>query len=214
MQYWTITDVAGTTVLAAAYPTPSVGSHPKDNGWPWDAAKQKAWRIDAVPDQAVMRWIAPAWVEDLATVEASLMALVKATNEANVRAIYSTNFGKQKKYSRKQQEVLDFRSLSGALGMPVTNALTATLSSFLPGFATLSAAQQKRKFRFSMAQAKLRGVTIDVIIGEIEARLDTVEDQIAAWEAIELEAIRAIKAATTAAAKRAAYAAIDWTWKP
>jgi hypothetical protein len=65
-----------------------------------------------------------------------------------------------------------------------------------------------------MAQAKKRNVSIEVIIGEIEAKLDTVEDQVAAWEATELEAILAIKAATTAAGKRAAYAAINWAWQP
>lgn len=140
--------------------------------------------------------------------------MLKDANEALVRTAYSQNYGKQKKYSRKQQEVLDFRTLNGSLGLPVLNALTAALNLFMPGFNALTASQQKKKFRFSMAQAARRGVTIDVIIGEIEAKLDAVEDQVASWEAIELEAIRAIKAATTAAAKRAVSAAINWSWTP
>jgi hypothetical protein len=151
-------------------------------------------------------------VEIPSKVQASLIAKVKAKNEDLVRSIYSTNFGKQKKYSRKQQEILDFRALSGALGVVVPNALTAPLSSFLPGLANLSANQQKKKFRYVMAEAKLRGVSVDIVVGEIEERIDVDEDRIAAWEAVEQAGIRAIKAATTATAKRAAYDAINWNF--
>jgi hypothetical protein len=159
-------------------------------------------------------WSGRTPVEDPARVEAMLIPQVKAANEALVKARYSQNYGKQKKYSRKQQEVIDFRSLNGALGLPVANALTASLALFVPGLNGMTAAQQKKKFRFAMMQAAKRGVTVDVIIGEIEATLDAVEDQVAAWEAVELEAIRAIKAATTADAKRNAFAVINWNWTP
>jgi hypothetical protein len=167
-------------------------------------------------NEATFRWDASlkTMVEQPMLLEATLVAQVKAANETLVKGLYSQNYGKQKKYSRKQQEVIDFRSLNGSLGLPVANALTATLASFVPGFTTMNATEQKKKFRFAMAQARKRNVSIDVIIGEMEARLDTVEDQVAAWEATELEAILAIKAATTAAGKRAAYAAINWAWQP
>lgn len=212
-QFWTVTRLSDGVVLEAAFATPSEGSHPKDNGLPdWDSAVMKATRIPRAPRAELEVWSGTAWVEDAAKVEAMLVGQVKAADEALVKGLYSQNYGKQKKYSRKQQEVLDFRTLNGALGLPVVNALTATLSLFLPGFNALTASQQKKKFRFSMAQATKRGVSIDVIIGEMEGRLDTVEDQVASWEAIELEAIRAIKAAPTAAAKRAAFAAINWSW--
>lgn len=166
-----------------------------------------------LPDRRYI-WQLRTPVDDPAAVEAFLLPLVKTANETLVKGLYSQNYGKQKKYSRKQQEVIDFRSLNGALGLPVANALTATLSLFVPGFTAMTVAQQKRKFRFAMAQAKKRNVSIEVIIAEIETTLDTVEDQVAAWEAIELEAIRAIKAASTAVAKRAAYAATNWSWQP
>ena len=209
-QLWTIWRTATGEVARAAVSTASASLHPKDAGHAWDASLS-ATAIAQPPKLETEVWNGSAWVEDPAKVQALLLTQVKAENEARVKTLYSQNYGKQKKYSRKQQEVLDFRSLNGALG-PVANALTAPLSSFLPGFALMMTAQQKRKFRFSMAQARLRGVTIDVIIGEIEAKLDAVEDQVALWEAVELEAIRSIKAAPTAAGKRAAYAAINWSW--
>lgn len=149
---------------------------------------------------------------DAAKLEARLIVSIKATNEALVRGVYSQNYGKQKKYSRKQQEVLDFRSLMGALGVPVLQPLSAALSLFLPGFQALTAAQQRKKFRFSMAQAAKRAVSIDVIIGELETTIDTIESKVANWEAVELEAIRSIKLAATASAKQAIFDAINWNW--
>ncbi|QQV76534.1 hypothetical protein H5J25_13890 [Sphingomonas aliaeris] len=149
---------------------------------------------------------------DAAKLEARLIVSIKATNEALVRGVYSQNYGKQKKYSRKQQEVLDFRSLTGALGIPVVQPLSAALSLFLPGFQALTAAQQQKRFRFSRSQAAKRGVSIDVIIAEIEARIDVVETKVSDWEATELEAIRSIKLATTASAKQAIFDAINWNW--
>lgn len=209
-QLWTIVSTTTGVVLAPCFVTPSMGSHPKDNGWPWDASSQRAVRIDAAPDLALQVWSGTAWIEDAAKVEALLIAKVKADNEARVRSIYSTNYGKQKKYSRKQQEVLDFRTLPGTAGLAVANALTATLTAFVPGFATLTAAQQAKKFRFAMAEAAARGVSVATVIGWYEAAIDAKEQQVANWEAVEMKAIADLKAASTAAAKRAVYAAIIW----
>ena len=160
--------------------------------WKWDATKRMMYEVPAL-------------------VEAVLVGKVKSTNEALVKTAYSQNYGKQKKYSRKQQEVLDFRALTPALGT-LTDVLSAPLSAFVPNFASIAAAPRRKKFRFAMAQAAKRGVPVDVIIAEFEGAIETNEDRVANWEAVELEAIRAIKAATTAAAKRAAYAAINWNW--
>ena len=148
-------------------------------------------------------------VEDVAKVEASLIAKVKMTNASMVSSAYTTTFGKQKKYSRKQQEVLDFRGLT-PVTTPLSSALTSSLAPLLPAFSSLTVAAQQKKFRFAMAQAALRGVTVDVIIDEFERAIEATEARVAAWEAVEQEGVRAIKAAATAAAKRAAYKAITW----
>lgn len=208
-QLWTIVEQTGGAVLCPSFETDSFGQHPKDKGWAWNAATQRAVRIDARPDVLVQSFSGTVWAEDAAKVEALLIPKVKAANEALVRGLYSTNFGKQKKYSRKQQEVLDYRALSGTVS-GLTSALASTVLT-LP-LATMTLAQQRKKFRFAMAQAKKRGVSLDVIIGEFEAAIDDKEEQVANWEAVELEAVRAIKAAPTAADKRAVFAAINWGW--
>lgn len=213
-QFWTIYTTATKAVIVPCFASPSTGSHPKDNGLAgWDAATMTATRIAQPPDPAVQLFDGAKWVEDPARVEAVLIDQVKAANAAMVASTYTTAFGKQKKYSRKQQEVMDFRGLA-PVTTSLTSSLTATLSGLLPAFNALGAAAQKKKFRFAMAQAALRGVSIDVIINEFEAAIETIESKVAAWEAIELEGIRAIKAAPSAATKRAAYAAINWAWTP
>lgn len=81
MQLWTITRAATDEVLYAAFGTPSQGSHPKDNGWEWDAATQKATRIAAAPDQKRERWNGAAWVPDLTALRTARWALVKARRD-------------------------------------------------------------------------------------------------------------------------------------
>lgn len=209
-QWWTILDLATGAVLCPSFVTASSGQHPKDRGWPWDATKHRAARIDTQPDPTVQSWNGTAWADDPAKIQPMLIGQVKADNEARVRSLYTTNFGMQKKYSRKQQEVMDYRALPATV-----NALTADLTTalFTVPLALLNVAQQKKKFRFAMAEAKLRGVSLGVVIGEYEAAIDVIEDQIADWEAVEKTTVRAIKAATTAAAKRAVYAGINWGWR-
>lgn len=209
-QLWTIARIADGVVLCVCFETPSTGSHPKDNGWPWDATTQKATRIPSTPDPAVQAFDGTAWAEDPAKIEALLIAQVKADNEARVKAVYSQNYGKQKKYSRKQQEVLDFRAIPATL-VGVT-ALVAPLTSFVSGFNAMTAEARGKKFRFAMTEAKLRGVSIDTVIARFETTIETIEQQVANWEAIEQKAILDLKAAATAAAKRAVYAAVNWNW--
>lgn len=209
-QKWTIALIATGEVLCPSFTTDSMGQHPKDKGWAWNAATQKATRISAEPNPLEQTWSGTAWVDDPTKIQPRLIAKVKADNETRVRTLYTTNFGKQKKYSRKQAEVLDYRALGGTVA-----ALTTDLASalFLTPLALMTTVQQRKKFRFAMAEAKLRNVPLSTIIGEYETAIETIEAQIADWEAIELEAIRQIKLAATATAKRAAYAAINWTWR-
>jgi hypothetical protein len=210
-QLWTIARTSDGAVLAASFETPSFGVHPKDRGWAWDSATQKATRIDKRPDPGSQLWSGTAWVDDLAKLKVRLVTQVKLENETFVRALYTTNFGKQKKYSRKQQEVMDYRALA-PVTLSLAQALNTSLGSLLPQFVSLGAAAQKKKFRFAMAEAALRGVTVDVVIGEYEAAIETIESKVAAYEAVELVTVRAINAATTTTAANAAYAARNWSW--
>lgn len=156
--------------------------------------------------------VAARGVEDLDRVKATLIAQVKVANETLVRSTYSTNYGKQKKYSRKQQEVMDFRGLAPTV-TSLSTTLTQSLSVVAPVFDLLTATAQKKKFRFAMAEAAKRGVTVATVIGEFEAAIENVESMVASWEATEQDAVRRIKAATTAAAARAIFAGIDWTFR-
>ena len=108
--------------------------------------------------------------------------------------------------------MLDFRSPTGTVGVLVVQPLSAALSLFLPGFQALTAAQQRKRFRFSMAQETKRAVSIDIIIGELKTTIDTIESKVGNWEAIGLEAIRSIKLATTASAKQAIFHSINRNW--
>ncbi len=204
-QLWTITDLAGTQILYAAFVTPSVGSHPKDNGWAWDAATQKCTRIDAAPDLTSQKWSGTAWVEDLAKVKAASIAQIKADKAAMLAAAYTTVFGKQKIYARKQEEVNAFRALA-----PLVTNLTTIVNTV--AFTSLGVATQKDKFRFALAEAALRGVSVGVVINEYATRIDGVEPQSAAWEAIEQKACADTRAATSSAQVKAIYAAINWAW--
>ncbi|MBB3347313.1 DUF4376 domain-containing protein [Sphingomonas sp. BK069] len=81
VQAWTITSLDGVTVLATAFHTPSEGSHPKDNGWAWDAATQKAWRIERMPDVTRERWTGTVWEPDLDALRALRWTEVKLARD-------------------------------------------------------------------------------------------------------------------------------------
>lgn len=216
-QLWTIWNPTTKEILCPSFETPSTGSHPKDNGWGWDATTQAAVRIDNRPDPAVHIFNGTIWIDSLPAIKKIYVGRVKIDNSNLVSGLYTTAFGKQKKYSRKQQEVLDWRSLTSSI-LVIANPLTANLSAFLPIFNSMTVTQQKKKFRFAMSQAAKRSqrlgrtVTVDEIINEFEAGILN-EDQIADWEAIEQETCVAINAATTAAQIKTIYATIDWTWR-
>lgn len=208
-QFWTIVKKAKPTqVVVPVHTTSSSTIEPKDQGCQWDDSLL-AVKIPAAPRSGLDAWDGTKWTEIPSVVEATLIAKVKADNEALVRSVYSMNYGKQKKYSRKQQEVLDFRDLGSSLGLGITSLVTDVVN-FAPAFNAMTAAQQAKKFRFAMAEARIRGVTIAQVIAGYEAAIDSIEQKVANWEAIELKAIADIKAATTVAAKRAVYAAINW----
>lgn len=202
-QLWTIAKVATNEVLSPCFATDSTGVHPKDRGWPWDAATQKATKISAYPDQVLQTWSGSAWVDDAGKLEALLLTSVKAESERRAMLVYTPNRGKMREYSKKAQEVIDFRGLAG-------EGALATLLNTL--FASLPNAAKRRKFIYAQADAARRGDTVADAIARFEAGMTTSETTVASLKAIEATACAAIRAAASAAAKRAAYAAVDWSW--
>ena len=203
MQLWTVTDTQG-SIVVPCFQTSDAATPPNAAGCPWSVG-YVAYPISIVPDPVRLHtWSGRAWVESPTLVEAMLISAVKATNAGLVQTLYSVGYGKQKKYSRKQQEVSDWHALSSTV---------QTVTGLLALFNALPALTQKQKFRFAINDAAVRGDTIDKAIARFEAGIN-VEDQVASWEAIELKACADIKAASTAAAKRAVYAAIVWTRTP
>ncbi len=197
MQYWTITDAAGATVLAAAFPTPSTGSHPKDNGWAWNAATQKATRIDKLPDLATQKWSGAAWVDDIAKVREQLLSDVKAEAESRKMTFLSAGGAKKAEYAQKAAEVSFYDSLGG------------NLTAILASLALLNTGQRQAKFGYSLADAAAFGEP--TIVNAIERFRSGMagSNKVPAIAAAEAKACAAIKAATTIAAARAA-AAVSW----
>lgn len=157
------------------------------------------------PDRA--RWDAPtrSFVigEDPARIEADLVAGIKAEAERRRMLVLSPGGSKKSIYALKQAEV------------EAWNELGSTLATALASFLQLPAAKQRRRFRFAMADAAIRGETNPgAAIARFTAGADASNLEAARIEAIEQKGVAAVRVATTAAAKRAAFAAINWTWQP
>jgi hypothetical protein len=195
-QLWTIAAKAGGAVLAPCFATPSYGSHPKDNGWPWDAIAQAATRIAAAPDLAVQSWSGSAWVEDPAKVEAILVAAVKAEAERRKMLVRSPGSGKGAEYRRKRDEA----TASATVLAAVLNALTKP-----------AALQQ---YPAAAMEAQLTGESLATVLTRYREASAAADTEVLRLAAVEWAGTKAIKAAATAAAKRAAATAISWTWQP
>lgn len=202
-QLWTIASITTGEVLYDAFQTPSAGSHPKDNGWAWDPATQKATRIGVAPDRGAQAFNGTAWTDDAVRVEADLIAAVKAESSRRASLAYTAVRWKDREYAKKAQEVIDFRAL-GAEG-----ALATLLNTV---FMQLSGTTKRRKFIYASADAAKRGDTVADAIARFEAGMGSAEPAVASVKAIEATACMAIRSAGATAAKRAAFAAIDWTW--
>lgn len=156
-------------------------------------------------DQATWAWNAATrtMVEDPARTERQLVAEAKAEGERRRMLVLSPGGSKKSVYALKQAEV------------EVWNDLGNTVAVALSAFLALPAAKQKRRFRFAMAEAAARGeANPAAAIARFAAGADASNTEAARIEAIEQKAVAAIKAATSATAKRAAATAINWNWQP
>lgn len=156
------------------------------------------WRLRAVGKYRGERTLT---IQTLAEVEAVLIDQTKTEGERRRMLVMSPGGSKKTVYPLKQSEVDNWNDL----GSTAATALTAFLS--------LSLIKQKRKFRFALAEAALRGeATPAAAIARFAVGSDAANAEVARIEAIEQSAVSLIKSATTTTAKRAAYAAINWNW--
>lgn len=130
---------------------------------------------------------------DLTAIEGKFLAEVDRRREALRASVMTQGVGQSYAYAQKASEVYDYRNIVGTL-------LTA-----------LTMPQKTARYPFAMAEATATGDTLAVVIARFEAGMATSRGRIAAVEAVATKAKRAIRAAATAAAKQAAFAAIDWT---
>lgn len=198
-QFWTVTRLADGVVLGACVATPSTGSHPKDNGWPgWDAATQKATRIERQPNTVLEVWNGTGWVEDPAKVEALLIPMVDAQAGEARRPWLTMAPGQADAYREKMADVAALNGLGG----------TTTL--ILAALGVIAPAQQRERWPFLYAEMQASGLANLVVARDaIVAAASASRQARAEIERRRRLAKRAIRAATTAAGKRAA-AIVDW----
>ncbi|TCP36555.1 hypothetical protein [Sphingomonas sp. BK235] len=142
-----------------------------------------------------------AFAEDPARVEAVLVAQVKDTAESKKMGFLSAGGAKKAEYAQKAAEVSFYDSLGGSV-----IAILAAVGALTP-------AQRRAKFGYALADAAAFGdTTITNAIERFRSGM-AASDKVPSIAAAEAKGCAAIKDATTVAAKRTAYAAIDWNWK-
>jgi hypothetical protein len=132
--------------------------------------------------------------EDPARVEADLIAAVKLESERRKMLVRSPGSGKGAEYRRKKDE-----------GETAGNVLAAVLNA-------LTAPQRRQQYPFAAMESQLTGVPLVTVLAGYREAAARSDDEVARLSAIERRGVLTIKAATTVAAKRAAAAAINWSW--
>ncbi|MBD8677920.1 hypothetical protein [Sphingomonas sp. CFBP 13720] len=193
----TVTDEAGTVLAQILVPA---GGTPAQAGWP-TSPKHRFFTVPKRGEQESQRFnfAAGKWEDAPSLIEAQLIAAIK--DEAERRKMTMATPGGMKKtiYAAKQAEVEAFN----AMGNSVAQILTA--------LTTLTPIKRTRRFRYALAEAALRGEpTIDAAIARFAAGADASHAIVSRIEAAEQVGVDNVKAAATAAAKRAAAAAIVW----
>lgn len=141
--------------------------------------------------------VAGTWVEDPANVEAILLTAIKAEAERRKMAFLSPGGAKSTEYSDQAAEVRFFWSLGGT-----TTAVLGLIGVWSP-------ARRAAVFPCATANAAEFGDTIDKAIARFSAGMARSAEK-EAIAAVEAKVCAAIKAATTASAKRAIAAAVTW----
>ncbi|MBW6522398.1 hypothetical protein KZ810_02705 [Sphingomonas sp. RHCKR47] len=159
-------------------------------------------------DAALWEWSTAKrqMLESAAQVQAMLIDQINAEREVRQMTAMTAGGAKKAVYAMQQAEVLAWSGL-GAAG--------ATTTQLIAAFNLLPLTARKQKFYFAMMSAEKRGETsIALAIARFSAGAASSNYEVARVEAIARAGIDAVKAATTASAKRAAAAGVDWSWKP
>ncbi len=154
--------------------------------------------LPAVGDPTLLVLVSGAWIEDPVRAEQILLTLIKGEAERRKMSFLSAGGAKKAEYAQKAAEVSFYDSLGGSL-VTILAALNA-----------LTAAQRRAKFGYALADAAAFGEpTITNAIERFRSGMAS-SDKVPAIAAAEAKACTAIKAATTAVAKRTAAAAVNW----
>lgn len=154
--------------------------------------------LPASSDPGLLMLVSNAWVEDPAKVEPILLSAIKGEAERRKMGFLSAGGAKKAEYAQKAAEVSFYDSLGGS-AVTILAALNA-----------LTPAQRRAKFGYALADAAAFGEpTITPAIERFRAGMAS-SDKVPAIAAAEAKTCAAIKAATTAAGKRTAAAAVSW----
>lgn len=135
-------------------------------------------------------------VEDPAKAEARLLAALKTEAERRKMVAVSPGGAKKLEYDDKASEI----------------AASATIAD--TDLNSLSTPAAMERFPSAATEQALTGEPLATILARYRAGAETSMPEIRRLSAIEQDATRQIRSATTATGKRAAAAAINWTWKP
>lgn len=135
---------------------------------------------------------APAFDIAAPITEESLIAGIDAQREAKQMAVMTAGGAKKYVYNRKAVEAIDARGV-----------LAATLNA-------LSLTDKQKRFPFATAESALTGEQLSVVLARFDTAMVAASAKIAAIEAQAQRAKRAVRAASTMAAKQAA-ANVNWT---
>lgn len=173
--------------------TPALAPAPSD-------ANLQAIALPSGYDDQTWGWDAAKrqFIENPAKVEALLIAGVKETAETKKMAFLSPGGAKKAEYAQKAAEVSFWDSLGG------------TTSAALTALGLLSPAVRQAKFGFALADAAaFNEPNIAAAIERFRSGMSS-STKVPAIAAVEARACSLIKAASTAAAKRAAAASVSW----
>ncbi len=133
-------------------------------------------------------------VETIEQLQARLLAAVDAEREKLQMTVLTDGGAKKYVYNRKAMEAIDARTIA---------------ASVLNG---LGLSDKKKRFPFATTESMLTGELLTTVLARYDVGMNTSASENARIEAVAQKAKRDIRAAATIAAKRAAYAGINWNW--
>lgn len=133
-------------------------------------------------------------VETIEQLQTRLLAAVDAEREKLQMTVLTDGGAKKYVYNRKATEAIDGRTIAASL---------------LNG---LGLSDKKKRFPVATMESILTGETLTAVLSRYDNGMNTSASENARIEAVAQKAKRDIRTAATIAAKRAAYAAVNWNW--